>query len=185
MYSKIILDGGNVVKWSDKVIITDKVFDDNLYQFKNKEAILKQLEEELHCRVIIVPRYPGDNTGHADGLIRFIDGNRVFVNEEDGDDILAWKNKFLTVLNENMLIPTELPCTMNDEKETGDGLYINYLHAGNLVVVPQFGPGHADEKALRIIKEVLGKTNTVVPYNATTIAEYGGVLNCATWSVKE
>jgi agmatine deiminase len=185
IYSKIILDGGNVVKWNDKVIISDKVFADNLYQFKNKEAILKQLEEELLCRVIIIPMYPGDKTGHADGLIRFIDSNRVFINEEEGDDIFEWKNKFLTILNENKLAPTELPCTMKDDQETGDGLYINYLHAGNLVVVPQFGQGHADAKALQIISEVLGNANTVVPYNATTIAEYGGVLNCATWSVKE
>jgi agmatine deiminase len=183
-YSNIILDGGNIVKWSDKVIIADKVYDDNLYRYKSKEAIRKQLEDELKCKVIIIPRYPNDKTGHADGLIRFINSNKVFINEEDKNSI-EWQKKFHAVLNENNLEPVMLPCTMEDDQETGDGLYINYLHVGNLVIVPQFGRGHADEKALHIMEEVMGKTNTVVPYNAKTIAEYGGVLNCATWTVKE
>ena len=184
IYSKIILDGGNVVKWNDKVIISDKVFDDNLYQFKDKESILKQLEEELHCRVVIIPRYPGDKTGHADGLIRFIDANRVFINDTNNDPETEWVRIFLKVLKENNLIATELPCTMEADQESAEGLYINYLHAGNLVVVPQFGL-REDEKALEIMKEVMGNTYTVVPYDSSIIAEYGGVLNCATWSVKE
>jgi agmatine deiminase len=74
---------------------------------------------------------------------------------------------------------------MKNEQESGAGLYINYLHAANLVVVPQFGPGHADKEALQKIGAVLGRTNIVVPFNANIIAEYGGVLNCATWSVRE
>jgi agmatine deiminase len=33
--------------------------------------------------VIVIPEYPKEKTGHADGLIRFIDGNRVVINETE------------------------------------------------------------------------------------------------------
>lgn len=182
-YSNIILDGGNVVKWKDKVIITDKVYDDNHYQFESDEAILKQLEKELKCEVIIIPRYPGEKTGHADGLVRFIDENTVFINDTYGEP-RKWLNDFRQILEENELTPVELPCTTKSGQESGDGLYINYLHSGNLVVVPQFGL-EEDEDALRKINDAFKKNCRVVPYNANKIAEYGGVLNCATWTIRE
>jgi agmatine deiminase len=56
-YSPIILDGGNIAKASDKVIITDRVFKDNSYQF-TKAEIIAQLKKDLKCQVIIIPEYP-------------------------------------------------------------------------------------------------------------------------------
>lgn len=180
-YSNIILDGGNVVKWKDKVIISDKVYVDNRYQFESDEAILKQLEAELKCRVIIIPRYPGEKTGHADGLVRFIDESTVFINDTFGSSKKRL-NDFREILEKNELTPVELPCTTKSGQESGDGLYINYLHAGNLVVVPQFGLKE-DKDALRKITDAFKKNCRVVPYNSDKIAEYGGVLNCATWTI--
>ena len=72
---------------------------------------------------------------------------------------------------------------MEENQASGNGLYINYLHVGNLVVVPQFRLPE-DKKAFQIIEAVMGKKNKVVPYNAITISKYGGVLNCATWSIR-
>ncbi len=74
-FSNIILDGGNVIKWKDKVIITDKVFTEN----KNLKPsdIINELKQILECEIIIIPSYPNEETGHADGLVRFIDGNTV------------------------------------------------------------------------------------------------------------
>jgi len=172
------------VKWKDKVIITDRVFEDNEYKFPSRDVIKKQLEEELQCKVIVIPGYPKDKTGHADGLIRFIDADRVFVNKEYSNT-RDWQNKLHSVLDANQLTPVVLPCTLKEDVEPADGLYINYLHVGNLVVVPQFGQGHADDAAMKKMQEILGKTNTVVPFYSHHIAEYGGVLNCATWTVKE
>ena len=183
-YSNIILDGGNVVKWEDKVIITDRVIKDNLYQFSSSDAIILQLEKELKCRIIIIPEYPGDATGHADGLIRFIDKDTVFINAAYSEPEKEWLNDFLNVLSENQLIHINLPCTLEDRQETAEGLYINYLHVGNLIVVPQFGQDE-DRVALEIMTEVFGSKRNVQPYPANWIAEYGGVFNCATWTVFE
>ncbi len=183
-YSNIILDGGNVVKWEDKVIITDRVIKDNLYQFSDSETILKQLEKELRCKVIIIPEYPGDATGHADGLIRFMDKDTVFINDAYSVPEKEWLNEFLNILSENKLIHINLPCTLEEGDETAEGLYINYLHVGNLIVVPQFGQDE-DQVALEIMTRAFGGKCNVLPYPANWIAEYGGVFNCATWTVLE
>ncbi len=182
-YSPIILDGGNVIKATDKVIITDRVFKDNSYQFTETE-ILAHLEKELKCRVIIIPEYPDEITGHADGLIRFIDDTTVFINETKGDPQKKWLKKFLSVLQDNNLQPVELPCPMEPDQPTAEGLYINYLHVGNLVIVPQFNFKKEDARALSKCKEIFGSKYAVVPCDARWIAQGGGVLNCASWTVK-
>jgi agmatine/peptidylarginine deiminase len=58
-----------------------------------------------------------------------------------------WKRTVLT--------PVELPCPMPPEQETAIGLYLNYLHVGNLVVVPQFKLPE-DKKAIDKIREIFG-----------------------------
>lgn len=183
-YSPLILDGGNVIKAENKVIITDRVFKDNLYQFSSKSEILAQLEKDLKCEVIIIPEYPHEVTGHADGLIRFIDYKTVFINETYAETEMEWLHNFLRILTENNLSPVRLTCPMNSKQTTANGLYINYLHVGDLVIVPQFKMKE-DKKAMQTFQDILGKQYTIVPFEARWIAKHGGVLNCATWTVKE
>jgi agmatine deiminase len=73
---------------------------------------------------------------------------------------------------------------MDPGQPTADGLYINYLHIGNLVIVPQFNFKKEDARALARFKEIFGSKNSVVPYDSRRIAEGGGVLNCASWTVQ-
>ncbi|NJK85494.1 MAG: agmatine deiminase family protein [Bacteroidales bacterium] len=183
-YSTIVLDGGNVVQWEDKVIMTDRVIRDNLYQFSSEEDILRQLEKELRCKVILIPEYEGDETGHADSLVRFIDSNTVLINDAYREPDKSWLRKFLSVLAENGLEHVNLPCTLEYGQETADGLYMNYLQLGKCIVVPQFGL-EEDEMALKIMEEVFGNRNRVVPYPADWIAEYGGVFHGVTWTILE
>ena len=42
-----------------------------------------------------------------------------------------------------------------------------------------------DKIALQTYHEVLGNKYTVVPFDAQWITEYGGVFNCATWTVEK
>jgi agmatine deiminase len=181
-YSPLILDGGNIVKSKNKVIITDRVFKDNMFQFKSEEDILTQLEEDLQCKVIIVPEFPGEITGHADGLIRFINEKTVFINETKDEKEEAWSKSFLSVLSENQLRPIKVPCQVTASQKTANGLYINYLHLGNLIVFPQFNMKE-DDTAFQTFKEVF-HDKTIVPFDARWIAKYAGVFNCSTWTIK-
>lgn len=184
-FSPLILDGGNLVKWHDKVIVTDRVISDNLYQFSNKEAIIERLKSDLICDVIVIPEYPDEKTGHADGLVRFIDADTVLVNDTHAEPNKAWLREFVTALAENGIMHISLPCDCKEGDDSALGLYINYLHVGNVIVVPLFGKKSSDDRALSVLKEVFGSSYTVLPFQASWIAKNGGVFNCATWTVME
>ena len=92
----------------------------------------------------------------------------------------------LKVLDDAQLTSIEISCEAGLNESKAHGLYINYLHVGNLIVVPQFGYGYtkSDKRAMQIINNVFGETHTIVPFESKWISEYGGVLNCSSWGVK-
>lgn len=70
--TKLIIDGGNVIKCSDKVIMTDKVFLENRRLQYSKQEVMEELER-LFGNVIIIPwniQDEWDFCGHSDGMIR-------------------------------------------------------------------------------------------------------------------
>lgn len=73
VFSDINLDGGNVVMYGNKAIITDRIFPEN--PDRPREELLTELSR--------LPEY--DFTGHADGMMRFVDSNTVLVNNLDQD----------------------------------------------------------------------------------------------------
>lgn len=129
----IILDGGNVIKGMGKVIITHRVLEHNRYQVPKWWIYYWTLGVWLAKQGDYKPEYPNEETGHADGLIRFIDVNTVFINEPDPDN-QEWEKRLRATLKQNALIFIELPCPMASAMETAEGLYLNYLHVGNLLL---------------------------------------------------
>ena len=78
--TNIILDGGNVVRTTNKVFMTDCVFKDNPNYERKK--LITELHELLQIeKLYLIPEQPGDFTGHSDGMIRFIDENTVVIND--------------------------------------------------------------------------------------------------------
>jgi agmatine deiminase len=182
-YSRVILDGGNIVRSKETAIITDRVFEDNIYQFFDNQSIINHLKSDLSAQIVIIPQYPGDKTGHADGLIRFVDEKTVLINKIKGETETAWLEQFLGVLERFGLKYLEIPCAANENDEKASGLYINYLEIGNLIVVPQFGI-ESDQEALREFNDIFGQTHHIKPLKASWIGEYGGVFNCISWCIK-
>ena len=78
-FSHINLDGGNVVSGSDRAIISDRIFSENP-EYASKARLVADIEELLGVEVIIIPQIRSDLTGHADGLVRFVDGNTLLGN---------------------------------------------------------------------------------------------------------
>ncbi len=155
VYSRIILEGNNVVKWEDKVILTNKVLKDNRYQFDyDDRAIIKQLENIFGCRVIIIPALPGNKTGHAGSLLRFINAKQVFVNSINGisEEKLEWLEDFQRILMKNNLSQVDLPCNIENSEVTAGGSYLDYLQVGKLIIVPLTGDRDNDKKAINLIR---------------------------------
>lgn len=185
-FSDINLDGGNVVMCGNKAIITDRIFSENPNW--TKEALLTELAKLLECEIIIIPAYRPeyDFTGHADGMIRFVDCNTVLVNNLD-QDFKYMKDSIIKDLDKANLKYINFPWFEHKIKGNNDhviGIYLNYLEVGNLIVMPVFGvPGNRDAEAYAKLKEVFpDKIIETVDYNE--IALTGGILNCTTWVVR-
>lgn len=75
--SDIILDGGNLVRNQHQAILTNRIFEDNPQWDRKK--LLFQIQDLLELdRLFLIPEQPGDFTGHADGMVRFVDEKTIY-----------------------------------------------------------------------------------------------------------
>lgn len=181
--SDIILDGGNVTRCKNKVIMTDRIFVDNP-KYSRKELI-KKIHGLLQVdKLYFVPEQPGDFTGHADGMVRFIDENTVIINDYKNKKEEEWFYRaFETAIHNTSLNYIQIPYNVYDNKrnDQANGDYINYLQMENTVIVPTFGIKEDDLAVKQIETIFAGQTVTTVESNG--IANDGGILNCITWNI--
>ena len=179
--SDIVLDGGNVTKTTDKVIMCDKIF------FENPQYSRRQLTNKLReifeiDKLYFVPQQPKDFTGHADGMVRFLDNNTVIVNDYSQEN-KDFQRAFKIALDNAGLDYITIPYNPYGNKTSGqaNGDYINFLQMQNTVVIPTFGIKE-DDIAVRQFEE-LYKGQTIATIDSNEIADNGGILNCITWNI--
>jgi agmatine deiminase len=181
--SDIVLDGGNICKTKDKIIMCDKVFYANPH-YRRKELInkLKVLfEVDL---LYFVPQHPGDFTGHSDGMIRFLNEQTVLINDLTKEK-KEFTRAFKIALDNAQLEYIEIPYNpySNKNLSQANGCYINFLELNNTVIVPTFGINE-DETAVKKF-ENLFKDKNVSSIESNEVAGNGGILNCITWNIKK
>lgn len=179
--SHIKIDGGNVIKGKDWVILTDKIFKEN--PTYTKFDLINELENFFECKVIIIPQEPGDYTGHADGMVRYYDDNTLLINNYKQDDKPDFQRKLVIELMGNGFQLIKIPYNpyKNVNRESADGLYINYLKMDNLITLPIFKMKE-DDLAIRLFEQLFPK-QSVKSIDAREISKDGGVLNCVTWNI--
>ena len=180
--SELVVDGGNVIRSEDKVIMCDKVFSGNNNITKN--TLIRQLEELFKVdKLIFIPWDENDFTGHADGMVRFIDNNTVFVNDYSKEDA-GFQKRFKTSIHKAGLDCVELPYYLdyNKSDDEANGIYMNFLQMKGLIIVPTFGIKE-DEEAVKIMGQVF-KGQTIVTLDSNELAMEGGILNCISWNVE-
>lgn len=172
---ELILDGGNVVKFHDTVIMTNKVFKEN----ENFEIVCNTLNSKLPQleRLIFIPRDPDPEEiyGHVDGMVRFIKQNHLLVNSQYSDN---FKQKLHNTLKDRGFHTTELKMKENTKNAWG---YINFLHLDDLIIQPSI-----DKVNDPYIKSQLEElySNTIVELcDATSLVKQGGVFNCISWEL--
>lgn len=172
----LVLDGGNIVKCDDKIIMTKKVFAEN--KDKKQKDVIRMLEEAFQCDIIFLPWDKEEIFGHSDGIVHFVGNNQVLMtNYADFDPDMA--RRFLNILKPHVEV---IPLTFNvKRKHERSWAYINYLQLENLVLVPQLGIPE-DEQALEQIKKVLPHCK-VYGVPALEAVRKGGALNCISWNV--
>lgn len=185
-FSDINLDGGNVLICDGRAIITDRIFSENPDYDENK--LKADLARLLECEIIIIPAYKSkedDLTGHADGMVRFVDRNTILGNKLD-NEYQYIKNGMQKAVEQYGLKYISMPFFI-DKKDpkhpySAIGVYVNYLEVDNLIVMPVFGR-EEDELAKDIIQKAFpNKVIETIDYN--DVALEGGLLNCTTWVFK-
>jgi agmatine/peptidylarginine deiminase len=182
LFSDINLDGGNVLICDGRAIISDRVFSEN--PDRDKDEIVKELGQLLECEIIIIPAENDDMTGHADGMVRFVNRNIILGNNLEAE-YKYWRERMQKVIEKYNLKYINMPFFVpKDSKHplSAVGVYVNYLEVDNLIVLPVFGK-EEDNQAITIIKEAFpGKAVETIDYN--DVALEGGLLNCTTWVIK-
>ena len=180
--SDINLDGGNVLLCDDLAIISDRVFSEN--QDWNREKLVNELSRLLECEIIIIPSENDDMTGHADGMVRFVNRNTILGNNLD-EEYKYWRESMQKVIEKYGLKYINRPFfEPHDPKHplSAIGVYVNYLEVNNLIVLPIFGRDE-DKQAIAIITETFpNRVIETIDYN--DVAYEGGLLNCTTWVVR-
>jgi len=181
----ILLDGGNVVKATNKVIITDKVFIEN--PAIPQRELIKRLEKILQTdKIIFVPRHPLDFTGHADGIVRFLNDDTVLINassekanKKEKDFELALRLALHNAGLDYIEIPSDTSGNTKDKQANGE--YLNYLQMEKVIILPAFGI-EKDKVVEEKFKELFPGIR-IVPINSNDIANEGGILNCISWNI--
>lgn len=195
-HSEITLDGGNVIKSENAVIMCDKIFRENK-GFKKAE-LKSQLQDLFEVdNLIFIPQDPEDFTGHADGMVRFIDDKTVLVNSYHPSYYPKFQNELRSSIKKAGLEMVGLVYRPDEtSSDSAVGLYLNYLEIGNLIVVPTYGTIDvsnrwqlnrecADDETAVIILEAVFKNHTIRILDCNEIARQGGVLNCISWKCKK
>ena len=174
--SAINLDGGNVVfsPSGRRAVISDRVFAEN--PSCAPAALVREVESLLEAQVIIIPSLKSDMTGHADGMVRFVDEHTVLGNQTAAKNGLEQKIK--RILNRYGIETVDFPY-VPARGISAVGCYLNFFETETHLFLPVFGIDR-DAEAIAAANTFFSK-KTVVPVPISEIAEDGGGLNCITW----
>ena len=181
-FSEINLDGGNVLICEGRAIISDRIFPENPNW--DKDDLVKEISKLLECEIIIIPAQKSDMTGHADGMVRFVNRDTILGNNLDVE-YKYWREGMQKVVEKYGMKYINMPFfEPKDSKHplSAVGIYVNYLEVNNLIVLPVFGRDE-DKQAVDTIQKVFpDRIVETIDYN--DVAFEGGLLNCTTWVVK-
>ena len=173
----LVVDGGNVVKCGDSIVMTDKVFVEN--KDKTPDDVIRKLRDAFQCDVLFLPWDRTEWCGHSDGIVHYAgDGRILLTNYKDFSS--SYYYKFRKVLKDRFEI---LPLSYKVKRHSKRSwCYINFLQVGKLVLVPQIGM-EEDCQALEQIGKALPDCE-VIGIPALEAVRKGGALNCISWNIK-
>ena len=173
----LVLDGGNVVKCGNTVVMTEKVF------FENKDKTCAEvkgiLKDAFQSDILFLPWDRKETFGHSDGIVHYVGDDRILLTNY-GNFSLYYYNRFRKALEKHFdIIPLKYEAKRQHARSWA---YINFLQVGKLVLVPQLGL-EEDTQALEQISNVLPGCE-VVGIPSLEAVRRGGALNCISWNTK-
>lgn len=172
--SSLVLDGGNVVKVGDKVIMTEKVFSEN--PGFSHDDLKRELQKVLECEVVFIPWDRYEKYGHSDGIVKPVSDTAVLMtNYQDYDP--SYADEVRNILSKRFEV-VALRYHVR-KKDSRSWAYINFLSVQNLIILPALGV-EEDYQALCQISEYF-PDKAIEQVNIEPLVWDGGGLNCVTW----
>ena len=186
--SDLAIDGGNIVRWHNAVIMTKKIFRENpgYKTVQDRQRLQDELKGILEVEnLVLIEPERGDMFGHSDGMVRFVDDGTLLVNEgrhsaharQVASQLMEMDRKFKTI---------PFPYRPTDKVTGGipsaKGVYINFLQTSDTIVYPTFGQSE-DQQAKETLQRVFPGCE-IIGLECNALADKGGVLNCITWNVR-
>ncbi len=184
--SDLLNDGGNFVDdyYGNVVISTKFLKDNNISETKARKLLTR------HSSINNVAFIEADEQGgleHADGVVSFIDKNKLIINSypEDPDYAKQLKSDLKRGLPgvkiHEIATPYDDSEIYDDRFGSACGLYTNALVTRNRVYLPQFGTAE-DKTVLTTVQALTSKE--VVPVNSKGVCFMGGGVRCMSWQVR-
>ena len=174
-----VIDGGNVVKCGNRVIMTDKVIKEN--SAYTKSHLIKLLEEAFECEVCLIPWDRCEMFGHADGMVRAIGDNYVLMNNYLDFD-KEFRGKLKSDLECYGFNVEELHYDMPRPSKQS-WAYLNFLQVKNRIFVPGLGI-REDRLAVEQIQNYYPRHKVILVPDCHGLVHDGGALNCISWNIK-
>lgn len=171
----LVLDGGNVVKCDNIIVMTEKVFAEN--KDKTRTEVERILKDAFQSEILFLPWDRKETFGHSDGIVHYAGNGRILLTNYD-DNSLYYYRRFRKALEKHFEV---IPLNYDVKKpHASSWAYINFLQIGKLILVPQLGLKE-DEQALEQISHALSGCK-VVGIPALEAVRRGGGLNCISWN---
>ena len=177
--SKLVIDGGNVVKSGKRVIMTEKVFKENPDHTPN--SLRKCLEETFECEVCFIPWDRYEIFGHADGMVRYIGDNYGLMNNYINLD-KDLRQKVKRALEVEGFFVEELHYDM-PRPSIKSWAYLNFLQVKACIFVPGLGIPE-DTMAVEQIQKYYPNHKVVQVPDCLSLVRDGGALNCISWNIR-
>ena len=176
IYSQINLDGGNVVYSPSrrKAVVSDRILREN--PDWDRDELRQELEMLLETEVILIPSLDSDMTGHADGMVRFVDEHTVIGNRVPAKHGL--EQRIRAVLDQHGIEVVDFPY-FSSPGDSAVGCYLNFLEAGGYIFLPVFGTA-MDGEAMAQAEALFDRP--VAPVLLREVARQGGGPNCIPWA---
>ncbi len=176
----IVLDGGNLV--ADEIrqaVTTERLFEDN--PSRTPDELVDELKRLLSVeRVAVLPQVEGDITGHADGMVAWIDAGTLAVARYPEPFRSAVLLRLEAALPDMALV--EIPDTPTDRMWRGwpsaAGIYANGFATPYSFFLPVYDMA-ADAAAVAALDALTDKP--VIPVPCAGVAHMGGAVRCLTW----
>lgn len=182
--SDIVLDGGNVIKGNDFVVMTDKVLYDNPQYTTSR--LIHELEMLFMRYIIIIPWDRNEPIyGHADGVIRYVDESRLLLTKyPDRKYIKEVKSHFKDYKVSSLFMPRNAAI----KRQSYQWAYINYIHTSDYVLYPALSPKADCAEDLCVKRQFQKlfseyKQENIIPVYALPAIKFGGGLHCSSWNV--